>query len=65
MKSQNRNHFFDGVENRVLLSSFAQQLRLKNADVPNIDFVFIDPAGTSPSLVLNQNAVAKEKERKK
>ena len=49
----------DGKEIGVLLSDFAQQLRRKNADVPGIYFTSFHAAGTSPTLVLNQNAKVK------
>ena len=52
---------FDGVETGIFLSDFAQQLRRKNADVPDIYFTSIDAAGISPSLILNQNAKAEER----
>ena len=39
---------------------FAQQLRRKNAEVPDIYFTLLDAAGISPTLILNQNARAKE-----
>ena len=51
----------DGVETGILLSDFAQQLRRKNADVPDIYFISLDAAGVSPTLILNQNAKAKER----
>ena len=49
------------VETGILLSDFAQQLRRKNADVPDIYFTLLDAAGISPTLILNQNAEAKER----
>ena len=52
---------FDGVETEIFLSDFAQQLRRKNADVPDIYFILLDAAGISPTLILNQNAKAKER----
>ena len=52
----------DGVETGILLSDFAQQLRRKNADVPDIYFNLLDAAGISPTRILNQNAKAKERE---
>ena len=51
----------DGVETRFFLSDFDQQLRRKNADVPDIYFTLLDAAGISPTLILNQNAKAKER----
>ena len=46
----------DGVETKVSLSDFAQQLRRKNVDVPGIYFTLRDAAGITPTLVLNENA---------
>ena len=51
----------DGFETAVFLSDFAQQLRRKNADVPDIYFTLLDAAGISPAVILNQNAKAKER----
>ena len=50
----------DGVETGIFLSEFALQLRRKDADVPDIYFTLLDAAGISPTLILNQNAKAKE-----
>ena len=50
----------DGVETGNFLLDFAQQLRRKNADVPDIYFTLLDAADISPTLILNQNAKAKE-----
>ena len=50
-----------GVETGIFLSDFAQQLRRKNTDVPDIYFILLDAAGLSPTLILNQNAKAKER----
>ena len=50
----------DGVDTGVI-SDFTPHLRRKNADVPDIYFTLLDAAGTSPSLVLNQNAKAKDR----
>ena len=47
----------DGTDTGVLL----QDLRRKNADVPDIYFTLLDAADISPSIVLNQNAKAKER----
>ena len=49
------------VWKRVLLSDFPQQHRRKNADVLDIYFTLLDAAGITPTLVLNQNAKAKER----
>ena len=51
----------DGVETGIFLSDFAQQLRRKNADIPDIYFTLLDAADISPTLILNQNAKAKER----
>ena len=51
----------DGVETGNFLSDIAQQLRRKNADIPDIYFTLLDAAGIYPILILNQNAKAKEK----
>ena len=51
----------DGVKSGIFPSAFAQQLRRKNADVPDIYFTLLDAAGISPTLILNQNAKAKER----
>ena len=51
----------DGTDTGVLLQDFAQHLRRKNADVPDIYFTLPDAADISPSIVLNQNAEAKER----
>ena len=37
--------FLDGVETGIFLSDFAQQLRRKNADVPDIYFTLLGNAG--------------------
>ena len=50
-----------GTDTGVLLQDFAQHLRRKNADVPDIYFTLLDAADISPSIVLNQNAKAKER----
>ena len=50
----------DGVETEIFLSDFVQHMRRKNADVPDIYFTLLD-AGLSPTLILNQNAKAKER----
>ena len=51
----------DGTDTGVLLQDFAQHLRRKNADVPDIYFTLLDAADISPSIVLNQNAKAKKR----
>ena len=53
--------FLDGVETEIFLLDFAQQLSRKNADVPDNYFTLLDAAGISPTLILNQNAKAKER----
>ena len=59
--STSQTLILDGAETGIFLSDFAQQLRRKNADVPDIYFTSLDAAGISPTLILNQNAKAKEK----
>ena len=54
--SNSQTIFLDGVDTGVLLSDFTLQLRRKNVDVPGINFILLDTAGVSPSLVFNQNA---------
>ena len=61
--SNSQTKMVDEVEFRVSMSDFARQLRCKNADVPDIHFTSIDDAGTSPTLVPNQNAATKERRR--
>ena len=51
--SDSQTSILDGVETGILLSDFAQQLRSKNADVPDIYFTLLDAAGISPTLILN------------
>ena len=51
----------DGVDTGVLISDFNLHLRRNNSDVPDIYFTLLDVAGKSRSLVLNQNAKAKER----
>ena len=50
-----------GVETGIFLLDFAQQLRFKNADVPDIYFTLLDAACISPTMILNQNAKAEER----
>ena len=59
--SNSQTLILDGVETGIFLSDFAQQLRRKNADVPDIYFTLLDAADISPTLILNQNAKAKER----
>ena len=59
--SNSQTLILDGVENGFFLSDFAQQLRRKNADVPDIYFTLLEAAGISPTLILNENARAKER----
>ena len=51
--------FLDGVESGIFFLDFAQQLRRKNAEFPDIYFSLRDAAGISPTLILNQNIKAK------
>ena len=59
--SNSQTLILDGVETGIFLSDFAQQLRHKNADVPHNYFTLLDASGISPTLILNQNAKAKER----
>ena len=45
----------------IFLLYFAQQLRRRNADVPDYHFTLLDTAGVSSTLILNQNAKAKNR----
>ena len=47
---------WDNVKTWLFLSNFAEQLRRKTADVPEIYFTLLDAAGITPTLVLNQSA---------
>ena len=49
------------VETRNSLLDFVQQLRRQNADIPDIYVTLLDATGLSPTLILNQNATAKER----
>ena len=59
--SNSQTLILDDVETVISLLDFAQQLRRENAEVPDIYFTLFDAAGISPTLILNQNAKAKEK----
>ena len=59
--SNSETLILDGVEAEIFLSDFAQQLRRKNTDVPDIFFTLPDAAGISPTLILNQNAKAEKR----
>ena len=59
--SNSQTLILDVVETGIFLSDFAQQLRRKNADVPDIYFTLLDAADISPTLILNQNAKTKER----
>ena len=59
--SNSQTLILDGVETGIFLSDFVQQLRRKNTDGPDIYFTLLDAAGISPTLILNQNAKAKER----
>ena len=51
-----------GVQTGISWLDFAQQLRRKNAELPDNYFTLLDAAGISPTLILNQNAEAKKRE---
>ena len=59
--SNSQTLILDGVETGTFLSDFVQQLRRRNADVPDIYLTLLDVAGISPTLILKQNAKAKER----
>ena len=59
--SNSQTLILDGVETGIFLSDFAQQLHRTNADVPDIYFTLLDATGMPLTLILNQNAKAKEK----
>ena len=59
--SDTQTLILDGVETGISQLDFAQQLRRKNAEVADIYFTLIDASGISPTLILNQNARAKER----
>ena len=59
--SNSQTIILDGVDTGTLISDFTPHLRRKNVDVPGIYFTLLDAAGISPSLVLNQNATAKDR----
>ena len=59
--SNSQTLILDGKETGIFLSQFAQQLRRKIADVPDIYFTLIDAAGKSLTLIVNQIAKAKER----
>ena len=59
--SNSQTLVLDGAKTGNFLSDFAKQLRRKNEDVPDIYFTLLDAAGISPTLILNQNAKAKER----
>ena len=50
-----QNLILESVETGVFLSDFAQQLRMKIAEFPDIYFTLLDAAGASPTPLLNQN----------
>ena len=58
--SNSQTLILDGVETKIFRLDFAQQLARKNADVPDLHFTLLDAADISPTLILNQNAKAKE-----
>ena len=60
--SNSQTLILDAVETGISLLDFVQQLRRKNAEVPDIYFTLLDAACISPTLILNQNAKAKKRE---
>ena len=59
--SKSQTLILDDVETGVSLLDFAQQLRRKSAEVPDIYFTLLDAACISPTLIFKQNAKAKER----
>ena len=59
--SNSQTLVLDRVEIGIFLLDIAQQLRRKNADVPDIYFTSLDATGISPTWILNQNAKAKDR----
>ena len=59
--SNSQTLILDGLETGKFLSDFVQQLRREKAVVPDIYFTLLDAAGISATLILNQNAKAKER----
>ena len=59
--SNSQTLILDVVETGIFLLDFPQQLRPENADIPDIYFTLLDPSGITPTLILNQNAKAKER----
>ena len=51
----------DGRDTGVSLTDFAQTLKRKNAEVPDIFFTLLHAADITPSLVLKKNATEKER----
>ena len=60
--SNSQTLILDGVETGIFLLDFAQQLRRKNADIPDIYFTLLDAAGISPTMILNQKKKQKREE---
>ena len=59
--SKSQTLIMDSEETGIFQLDFVQQLRCEKADVPDIYFTLLDAAGISPTLILNQNAKAKER----
>ena len=59
--SKSETLILDGVETGIFLFDFAQQLRRKNANIPDLYFTLLDATGISQTLILNQNAQVKER----
>ena len=52
----------DGGDTGVCLTQFAQTLKRKNAEVPDISFTLLDAADITTSLVWNKNAKKRKRE---
>ena len=51
----------DGVDTRVYLTEFAQNVGRKNAEVKDICFTLLDAGDIRPSFVLNQNVEERDR----
>ena len=59
--SSSQTLLLDVVKTGFLLLDFAQQQRCKNADFTDVYFTSLDASGISATMILNQNAKAKER----
>ena len=59
--SNSNTLILDGIETSVLLKDFVQRLKRKNVPVSGIYFTLLDAARTTPDIVVNSHAKAKER----